>query len=319
MRNWKEYLYYTRTERRGILLLAVLIIITCLLPRFFLGEEENYPTKERTLSETDSAFAKEYQSFLASIRTEKQKSRFPSSTFAPKDKAFFSAAPTLNPFPFNPNTADSLVLLRLGLPSWLAKNVLNYRRKGGKFRRAEDFKRIYGLSEKQYAALSPYISIPPPPATSLVAKDTLPLLAQQEIKKDTVYKYPAGTVIDLNQADTTELKKIPGIGSAIARMIVNYRNRLGYYCRIEQLKEIHLRAELLRPWFTMKEISSARIDLNRASVQRIMRHPYFNFYQARIIVEHRAKYGKLQSLQDVSLYKEFTEEDIKRQTPYVIF
>lgn len=41
------------------------------------------------------------------------------------------------------------------------------------------------------------------------------------------YKYPEGTLVDLSEADTTELKKIPGIGSGIARMIVAYRKRLG--------------------------------------------------------------------------------------------
>ena len=62
--------------------------------------------------------------------------------------------------------------------------------------------------------------------------------------QDTLFKYQPGTVINLNEADTTELKKIPGIGSAIARMIVNYRTQLGGFYKIEQLQEKHLKAEL---------------------------------------------------------------------------
>ena len=46
-------------------------------------------------------------------------------------------------------------------------------------------------------------------------------------------------MLDLNRADTAELKKIPGIGSGIARLIVNYRQRLGGFYQIEQLQEIH--------------------------------------------------------------------------------
>lgn len=318
MTSGKDYFYYTRTERRGILVLAVLVIAVCLAPLFFFPGENRETETARNLPDADSTFLKEYQSFMATIRTEKQRSRFSSPAFDKGKKNLASPSPALQPFPFDPNTADSLAFLRMGLPSWMAKNILNYRRKGGKFRRKEDFKRIYGLSEEQYAGLLPYISIPPPEASSFM-EDTTRLLVQHDTRKDTVYKYPPGTIIDLNRADTTELKKIPGIGSVIARMIVNYRTRLGYYCRIEQLQEIHLRAELLRPWFAIHETDSARINLNRASVQRIMRHPYFNFYQARIIVEHRSKKGKLQSLEDVSLYKEFTEEDIRRQSPYVAF
>ena len=55
--------------------------------------------------------------------------------------------------------------------------------------------------------------------------------------QDTLFKYQPGTVINLNEADTTELKKVPGIGSAIARMIVNYRTQLGGFYKIEQLQE----------------------------------------------------------------------------------
>lgn len=52
-------------------------------------------------------------------------------------------------------------------------------------------------------------------------KDFLP---KKEYVK--VFKYPEGTQIDLNSADTIELKKIPGIGSGIAGSIVRYRERL---------------------------------------------------------------------------------------------
>lgn len=92
-----------------------------------------------------------------------------------------------------------------------------------------------------------------------------------------------GTVISLNQADTTELKKIPGIGSSIARMIVNYRKKLGAFYRIEQLQEIHLKVEKLRPWFSIAPDEIRRINLNKASVERMMHHPYINYYQARVL------------------------------------
>ena len=42
----------------------------------------------------------------------------------------------------------------------MTKNILHYRAKGGKFRKTEDFKKIYGMTEDQYSVLSPYIHIP---------------------------------------------------------------------------------------------------------------------------------------------------------------
>ena len=69
-------------------------------------------------------------------------------------------------FPFDPNTADSTTLLRLGFKPWQAKAICNYRRKGGRWRSAEDCKRIYGFSEADYQRLKPYIRISPEFAAS---------------------------------------------------------------------------------------------------------------------------------------------------------
>ena len=118
-------------------------------------------------------------------------------------------------------------------------------------------------------------------------------------------KYPPGTIIDLNQADTTELKKIPGIGSRIARSIVNHRRLLGGFYQIEQLGEIRLKAEKLRSWFS--------------SVERMMHHPYISYYQAKVIAEYRKKKGKVRDLKQLMLYEEFTPADFERMAPYVCY
>ncbi len=120
-------------------------------------------------------------------------------------------------------------------------------------------------------------------------------------------------------ADTAELKKIPGIGSGIARLIVGYRQRLGGFYQIEQLKDIHLDVRQLQTWFSIKPEDIRRINLNRSSVDRLRSHPYINFYQAKAIVEYRKKKGSLTSLKPFTLYEEFTEADLERINHYVCF
>ena len=56
-------------------------------------------------------------------------------------------------------------------------------------------------------------------------------------------------------------------------MIVNYRERLGGFFRIEQLQEIHLKAEKLRPWFSIDTHQTRRINVNKAGMERMMHHP----------------------------------------------
>ena len=302
---WKDFFYFTKTERQGIIVLVVLILGVLLLPNLF--PLFNRPKEVDTLKQ--EIFQKEYNEFIASLEEVEPHKKSKNPTSRP------SVRKEITPFAFDPNTADSMTFLSLGLPAWMAKNILNYRRRQGIFRHPEDFRKIYGLKEEQYQTLLPFIRI----AEKLRSKDTVRLLTIQNIRKDTVFKYQPGTVISLNQADTTELKKIPGIGSSIARMIVNYRKKLGAFYRIEQLQEIHLKVEKLRPWFSIAPDEIRRINLNKASVERMMHHPYINYYQARVIVEHRKKKGRLKSLKQLSLYEEFTSADLERIEPYICY
>ena len=151
-------------------------------------------------------------------------------------------------------------------------------------------------------------------------KDTL----RQKVfspKKEYVkaFKYPEGTLVEVNSADTTELKKIPGIGSGIAGGIVRYRERLGGFYALSQLEEVkHVTPELLK-WFKLDNDSIRKLEINKASLNKLRAHPYLTFYQAKVIVEHRRKKGHIKSLSQLALYEEFTEKDLERLSAYISF
>ena len=159
----RNLLYFTRTERRGILLLCALILLgtggaqLCL----HLRDEASHPAAEERTEQ--ARMQQEYADFLASVQEEEQpgKTRY-SHPQEPDDSP---RKPALTPFPFDPNTADSLALCRLGLPDWMARNIVRYRERGGRFRRPEDFRKIYGLTDEQYQMLHPYIRIASPRTT----------------------------------------------------------------------------------------------------------------------------------------------------------
>ena len=133
------------------------------------------------------------------------------------------------------------------------------------------------------------------------------------------FKYPEGTLVDVNSADTTELKKIPGIGSGIAGGIVRYRERLGGFYALSQLEEVkHVTPELLK-WFKLENDSTRKLEINKASLDKLRAHPYLTFYQAKVIVEHRRKKGQIKSLSQLALYEEFTEKDLERLSAYISF
>lgn len=316
---WKwlgEFLYYSRGERRGILALLGVALLLLLGGEMYVHLQSKRADNPDDHLEQEQAM-EEYRAFSASIREkekeekEGRKSRY--RAWEEEDET----PPLLAPF--NPNTADSATFRQLGLPAWMARNILRYREKGGVFRRAEDFRKIYGLTEEQYTTLRPYIRIPATDST-----DHRPSLFLADRHKDSLQqakplKYEPGTRVDLNRADTTELKKIPGIGSGIARLISGYRQQLGGFYSLSQLEEIDLDYRQLADWFRIDTTAIRRIPVNRASVDRLRRHPYLNFYQAKALVEYRRKHGPLKSLKPFVLYEEFTCEDLERIGHYLNF
>ncbi len=80
-------------------------------------------------------------------------------TLSRLDRYIIQRYDTISLFAFDPNTATKETLLQLGLTDKQASNLINYRKNGGHFRTAEDFRKLYGMRTLQYKILSPYIKI----------------------------------------------------------------------------------------------------------------------------------------------------------------
>lgn len=136
-------------------------------------------------------------------------------------------------------------------------------------------------------------------------------------------KYPLGTVVDLNKADTSELKCIPGIGSTYATRIVKFRNLLGGFHSVEQLKEVYgideEKFDTLKEWFTVNENTLKQLLVNQLPEDSIRKHPYIDYRQAKVLVRLRKKIGKLSGWDNLLLLEEFTEADKSRLIPYLSF
>ena len=249
--------------------------------------------------------------------TAKMNDSIAKDTLVPTPVMAYDATPTRQPerFAFDPNTADSIQLLRLGLSPHQVRSIYRYRARGGIYQHKEDFARLYGLTAKQYRELEPYIRISPDylPAAMLVREVEKPL------RRDTLHKLQEGMTIDLATADTSLLRRVPGIGSYYARRIADYGRRLGGYVSVDQLDEIDDFPQEAKQYFVIEDAQPLRLSLNRLSLNELKRHPYINYYQARAIVEYRRLHGSLTSLEDLRLLRDFRPEDLDRLAPYVEF
>lgn len=244
-------------------------------------------------------------------------------------------------FYFDPNTADSTSLRRLGLSKWQIRNIYKYRSHGGIYRCKEDFAQLYGLTLEKYRQLEPYIRIKPVvmaadvikrPSHSYPSRETrgsAPKTDERNTisafvsadKQNTVpraNKLSPGDSVDANTADTTELKRIPGIGSYFARRIVQLRNRRQQFLSKEELLSIKNFPVEALDYITLSHHYQP-ILVNTMTQVELQRHPLINYIQARDIMQLRKTTGRIRSVNDMSLLPSFTPERLKAITPYLEF
>lgn len=320
----KDFFYLQRNDRQAILVLLGIIIV-CSTLVFVIGHlDSSYSPNDKasTILQSDSSLT--YGKRYANDVSEK-KPLYYKIEGIPHEL-----------FPFDPNTADSAQLLKLGLQSWQVRSIYHYRAKGGIFRSPSDFARIYGLTKKQYEVLAPFIRIGEDyrPAADYYGKregrqatyhdDKDRQQSSESIPSDKkVYSYPhklsPGQHIDINTADTTELMKIPGIGSYYAKRIVRYREQLGGFAFPSQLKEIEGVPESVLLFITIDTRNIQKLHLNSLSINQLRKHPYINFYQAKAICDYRHLKGPIKDLQELKLLKDFPPAEIERIQPYIAF
>ena len=296
----KEFFYFPKSDRRAmIFLLAVVVLSAVVVGIMDKGGMSSQLARTDSLTADSSirkAAVRRGVQYIYNVETVRRK---------------LSA--------FDPNTADSTLLLSLGLQPWQVRSIYRYRAKGGIYRQPSDFARLYGLTVKQYKELLPYIHISDEykPAAEVYGRTDAVRSGRDTLRYPV--KLQPGQYVTLDDADTASLRKVPGIGRYYASRIVRYRNDLGGYVSVAQLSEIEGIPEAALSYFRVTGGAVRKLNLNRLTLNELKYHPYINFYQARRIIDYRRLKGPLHGIDDLRLLKDFSQRDIERLRPYVEF
>lgn len=289
----KSYLTFTKKEQRGVVVLLSLMALCIAILLFY---NPSYPVVDTsnvdgiakmldfsTTEEDDAKADEELRGAQPLI----------SSSPSAKEPVLFS---------FDPNTVSLEELQQLGFSRKQAEIIDRYRASGGRFKETSDFKKMYVVSEKMFSTLESYIVV-----------GVEPVVASNPSLVSVVS-------IDINIADSATLCKLKGVGGALARRIIAYRQRLGGFIRYEQLLEVWgmdtVRYEQLRPQLSRLS-PHVSIKINQVDYETLRRTPYLTNFQARNIIYYRTRMGQIKDLEQLVRERIIEAEHYEKLKEYI--
>ena len=199
----KEYFHFSKKDRRGVILLGtlILLVISAIFVVDGLQLKSDY----------------DFSEFKKALQKWEQVENTVTSNYSL--------------FNFNPNTISEQQIDSLQLPRFVKNNLLNYRKAGGKFKRPEDIRKIYGMNDSIYATIEKYIIIPRRENSEKTVRET------KNTGKASTPPIFSGA-FDPNSADSLLLSEV-GFNSFQAANLLKYRRSGGFFKTNSDLLKIY--------------------------------------------------------------------------------
>jgi competence ComEA-like helix-hairpin-helix protein len=298
----KDWFSFSKKERLGIIALLVIIAFFLMLPEFYAPDLES--------PKLDS-------SILGSLESNSNEKIVSTST----NRNPLNESIGKSEFYFDPNTLNETGWQKLGINPKTIRTIINYRNKGGRFRHPTDIRKIWGLMPSDAERLIPFIQI----VDKLSFQSTTPSIAQPIPKK-----------IEINTASAADWESLSGIGPVLAKRILNYKEKLGGFTRIEQVRKTYGISDSvfnnILPFLTVDStkinkqsngqiqlINSLKrkdsiLNINSASVAQLIQIG-IDEGVAKAIVLYRKQYGNFAQLADLKQIVFITESVYQQIIP----
>jgi len=298
----KDYFYFSRGEKNGLIVLLSIIILLFALPYISLL----FPTEK-------SAIKKEFNSEIELFSQSLSISEEPEYNNR-LDQYIIERYDSLQLFYFNPNSTTDQNFKKLGLTDKQINTINNYLGKGGRFFLKDDFRKIYGIRQQQYQILKPFILLPDNPQNKYPNSENYEDKLQNKHLQDSLF------VFDPNTASNDNFAKL-GLSEKQVNTIRNYQNKGGKFNGKEDFKKMYGltndQFNQLEPYlFIQKEIKIEKktensafvsiIEINSATADQLVEIKGIGKYTADEIIKYRLKLGgfaNLEQLQEIKAIK----------------
>jgi competence protein ComEA len=301
--SWKEYFTLSYRVKRGLMVLFSLIFIEIVL-LIYLHYTPTSASKidvEKFRLEVDAFYA----SKLPDLSVGYDSGAFSPPVISRMRAGNSGVKPEL--FSFNPNHLPDSGWKRLGFTEKQIRSIKNYEAKGGTFKTKADVKKMYAIRESEFERIEPFIVIPG---------------NQKQVSNGAAQREKKFQPVDIGTADTAELVKLPQVGDYLASKIAGYRDKLGGFYSIAQLREVRGMRDsswlVISPLIILKDSTNLRrINLNTADYSELNRHPYIDNSLANIILNYRRQHGSFMEVEDLLKVMLVDAELYRKIAPYL--
>ncbi len=298
----KDYFTFGKKERVAVIILLLLMAAFIVAP-YFYAVKPRPPLVNKAL-----------QNFLAHNKNaDEPRDSLERNTVFVNTSAPENSVPR-KLFYFDPNIVSGEGWKQLGVSDKTIKTILNYRNKGGKFRAAEDIRKIWGFKKADADALLPFVQI-----TETVTTFNPKINPTQNFKPQTSNKKQP-IQIDINAATAEEWQSLPGIGEVLANRIIRFREKIGGFTSTEQVHKTYGISDsvftVISPYLKNNVTTNIpKLNVNKASAYDLKMKVGITDAIARSIVVYRQQYGPFKSIDELKKIVFITDSLFARITP----
>ena len=297
MNIFKSHFWYNKSQRNGIFILVLLIIIfqTFIFVDVFTDDEilnTNTPELVAFQNQIDS---------LKAIEIENRKPKV---------------------YSFNPNYITDYKGEQLGMSLEEIDRLLAFRKTNKFINSKEEFQNITKVSDSLLNKISPYFKFPDwvvkQNQSSNSSRNSIESFTENSYKKKEVKI----STTDINKATAEDFQSISGIGSAFSNRIIKYRSKLQGFSFDDQLYEVWgLDKEIADKVLSVFKIDEKpiikKVNINTIEFKQLLKNPYVDYELCKKIFNYRDEVAELQNISELKHIEGFPVELYDRIVLYL--
>jgi competence ComEA-like helix-hairpin-helix protein len=275
MKIFKSHFWYNKSQRNGIFLLVLLI----LLLQIFIYTDVFSSDKITDINQSELLAFQDQIDSLKVIEIENRK---------PKK------------YPFNPNYITDYKGAQLGMSLQEIDRLLAFRKTNKFINSKKEFQKVTKVSDSLLDKISPYFKFPDWVLKKNQQKPSLLLL----VKKQSVYKKKAVSTIDINKATAEDFKTISGVGPAFSERIIKYRSKLQGFSFESQVNEVwgldkEVVEKVVSTFKIIKKPIIKKVNVNTVTFKELLMNPYIDYELCKKIFNYRDEVAELQDISEL--------------------